>query len=138
MHGLLKPPDSSVAGLSECIDIAHKSELNTQFHEALWALAGSALIAQEGARVACLRFASASGFRTDSVHKGVLRRSFAAASDQHRALKPAIEAREGARAEAIACEHSRATRRDFKEMLARGGATACDVPSLALVIASMR
>lgn len=138
MHGLLKSLDSSVAGPPESIDIARYSELNTRFHKALWSLAGSALIAREGARVARLPFAAPSGFLTDTVREGALRRSFAAAQDQHRALISAIEAREGARAEAIAREHSRAARRNLEDMLAHGGAAVCDVPGLALIVAPIR
>ncbi len=87
------------------------AELNQEFHALLLDLARSPILREMLERVTALPFASASamvlpGF--PAVH-----RSLVIAQDQHRTIVEAIQAREGARAEALAREHARLARRNL-------------------------
>lgn len=89
------------------VDLDAYSELNGQFHAALGAACRSDVIARELERVRSLPFASPSAFVLGGPGAAA---SLVVAQAQHRALVEAIEAREGARAEALAREHARTAR----------------------------
>jgi GntR family transcriptional regulator, vanillate catabolism transcriptional regulator len=90
-------------------------DLNQKFHGMLSELAGSDVIARELDRVVNLPFASPSGFVVLQANSPQARDMLVVAQDQHRQVIDAIEAREGARAEAIMREHSRIAQRNLRE-----------------------
>ena len=108
--------------------------LNARFHEALWALAGSAIVGRELQRVARLPFASPSAFLHGRTENTAFKRSLVAAHTQHHALVDAILAREGARAEAIAREHARIARSNLEYAMRQDRSLMRSVPGLALVV----
>ncbi|MDP2263696.1 MAG: GntR family transcriptional regulator [Hydrogenophaga sp.] len=91
--------------------------LNSRFHVLLYELADSPTITRQLERAASLPFASPSGFVVLQIHSPRARDMLVVAQDQHRQVLDAIEAREGARAEAIMREHSRLARRNLVEVL---------------------
>lgn len=91
--------------------------LNRRFHALLWEMAGSAVLLREIERVVSLPFASPSGFVVVQANSPQSRDMLIVAQDQHRQVLDAIEAREGARAEAIMREHSRLAQRNLREAL---------------------
>lgn len=117
----------------EYIDLDQYSRLNTQFHAALSALAGSAVIQREIERVTRLPFASPSAFLADHHQIDRFRRTLPPAQEQHRALIEAIVAREGARAESIAREHARAARRNVEYLFRGDPVRRAALPSMALI-----
>jgi GntR family transcriptional regulator of vanillate catabolism len=109
------------------VDFECYSELNTVFHDQLAGLCASAIIRRELERVKSLPFASPSAFVLDRPDERMSQTSLIVAQDQHRALVEAIEAREGARAEAIAREHARTARAN---LLATTGSSATNGAAL--------
>ena len=89
--------------------------LNERFHVLLAEMAGSATLTRELERVVRLPFASPSGFVVVQANSPKARDMLVVAQDQHRQVLAAIEAREGARAEAIMREHSRLAQRNLRE-----------------------
>lgn len=114
------------AGMFECIEateallskpvpgvdlIGQYIPLNAKFHAHLIGLAKSPMLRRSLDRVLALPFASPNAF-VFSESKSEDRREILLISDyQHRAIAEAIVSREGARAEAVAREHSRMVRR---------------------------
>lgn len=88
--------------------------LNERFHGLLCEMAASPVIAKELERVVRLPFASPSGFVVAQANSGRARDMLIVAQDQHRQVLEAIEQREGARAQAIMCEHSRLAQRNLR------------------------
>lgn len=88
--------------------------LNERFHALLAEAADSPVIAKELERVVRLPFASASAFVVVQANSGQARDMLVVAQDQHRQVLEAIERREGARAQAIMCEHSRLAQRNLR------------------------
>ncbi len=87
--------------------------LNGQFHALLIEIANSAVLTRQLGRVMALPFASPSAFvMAQSVLPGSLT-TLTIAQDQHRSVLDAIEAREGARAEALMRDHARLARRNL-------------------------
>ena len=112
----------ALAGLWDCIadidtllennnlsddEIEHYLELNASFHQQLVALANSFVVDHVLERIAALPFASANAFVMAQTQLAHSWRVFFIAQEQHRGIVEAIENREGARAEALAREHSR-------------------------------
>ena len=89
-------------------------QLNERFHALLWEMADSPVISKELERVVRLPFASPSGFVVAQANSGRARDMLIVAQDQHRQVLEAIEQREGARAQAIMCEHSRLAQRNLR------------------------
>ena len=116
------------------VGFADYAALNARFHELLWALAGSAIVARELHRVARLPFASPSAFLHGRTGNAAFVRSLVTAHAQHHALIDAIVAREGARAEAIAREHARIARRNLEYAMRQDRDLMRSVPGLALVV----
>jgi GntR family transcriptional regulator of vanillate catabolism len=91
--------------------------LNGRFHEMLWALSDSPVVVRQIERVSALPFASHNGFVMAQSAAGEARTILAVAQDQHRCVVDAIEAREGARAEALMREHARLASRNLRTVL---------------------
>jgi GntR family transcriptional regulator of vanillate catabolism len=90
---------------------------NARFHALLAEMAGSHVLSKQLDRVIHLPFASPSGFVVVQANSPAARDMLVIAQDQHRQVLDAIEAREGARAEALMREHSRIARRNLHEAL---------------------
>jgi GntR family transcriptional regulator, vanillate catabolism transcriptional regulator len=96
-------------------------ELNEAFHAQLVVLAKSEIVARELARVTALPFASPASLLGSHVRSSQ-REILLVAQHQHRAIVEALEARQGARAEEVAREHARISRRSLDLALERGEA----------------
>jgi GntR family transcriptional regulator of vanillate catabolism len=89
-------------------------DLNERFHALVIELADSPVLARQISRAARLPFASASAFVMVQAQLPEARAMFTVAQDQHRCIARAIEAREGARAEALMREHARLAHRNLE------------------------
>ncbi|HWP18418.1 MAG TPA: GntR family transcriptional regulator [Burkholderiaceae bacterium] len=94
-------------------------QLNGRFHDLLAEMADSPVVERQLARAKTLPFASPNGFVFASSLSPRARDSLVVAQSQHRAVIDAIEAREGARAEALMREHARIAHRNLTEALLR-------------------
>ncbi len=92
-------------------------ELNEEFHAELLRLAKSEIVAREVARVTAFPFASPSSLLASHVRLDQ-REVLLVAQHQHRAVIDAIEAGHGTRAEEIAREHARISKRSLDLALA--------------------
>jgi GntR family transcriptional regulator, vanillate catabolism transcriptional regulator len=92
-------------------------ELNRKFHEIFLQAAGSPVLERELDRIAALPFASPSAFVLAQAELPESREILVIAQDHHRGLVEAFEAREGARAEALAREHARVARHNLEIVL---------------------
>ena len=88
-------------------------ELNERFHAALVAMAGSPPLAKQLARSYALPFAAPSGFVMAQALLPEARAILVFAQEHHHSVLDSIEAREGARAEALMREHARLARRNL-------------------------
>jgi len=105
-------------------------EINTVFHRELWCLAKSPTLFRELEHVCKLPFAA-----PEALVFGLADREQSTAyvaAEQHRAIVEAIENREGARAEALAREHSRISRRNL-EFAFRSKEITSRLPGAALI-----
>jgi GntR family transcriptional regulator of vanillate catabolism len=94
-------------------------ELNEEFHAQLVVLAKSELVARELAHVSALPFASPAALLESHV-RSAQREILLVAQHQHRAIVEAIGSKHGARAEEVAREHARISRRSLDLALERG------------------
>lgn len=138
--GMLEEIGDTVQQLDLCfgdrvddVDFDRYAALNQIFHHQLAALCGSEMIRREVERASALPFASPSAFLPDKANIGAFRRSLRGAQEQHKAIVAAIVAREGARAEAIAREHSRTARTNLEYMIREAPELIAQVPGLALI-----
>jgi GntR family transcriptional regulator of vanillate catabolism len=106
-------------------------DLNGRFHAGLIEMANSDVVAREIARVTSLPFASPSAFVMAQSAAQDAWDILVIAQDQHHAVLDAIEAREGARAEALMREHARVALRNLRRVLDERGVPAG--PTLALI-----
>jgi GntR family transcriptional regulator of vanillate catabolism len=111
---------------AEMDEVVHRSdkssfwryvELNEQFHALFLAAARSPVLERALERIVSLPFASPSAFVLAQAELPESREILIIAQDHHRALVDAFEAREGARAEALAREHARVARRNLEVVL---------------------
>lgn len=105
-------------------------EMNRSFHRELWRLAKSPSLFRELEHVCKIPFAA-----PEALVFGLADREPSTAyvaAEQHRALVEAIENREGARAEALAREHSRISRRNL-EFAFRSKEISNRLPGVALI-----
>jgi len=102
---LLRTPASGVDTLAAYI------EWNSRFHAHLTRMAKSDILRRSLDRALTLPFASPSAFVLAEARSEEHREILLISNSQHRAIAEAIESREGARAEAVAREHSRMFRR---------------------------
>jgi GntR family transcriptional regulator of vanillate catabolism len=107
-------------------------KLNEEFHSRIVELAGSQVLARQIERSLRLPFASASAFVMVQAALPEAPAMFTIAQDQHRCLVQAIEAREGARAEALMREHARLAQRNL-ELALRNQRTRHLVPGAGLI-----
>lgn len=114
-------------------DFDRYSELNAAFHDILSGLCGSEIVEAELRRVKSLPFASPSAFVLGQADGDAAHRAMIIGQTQHKALVEAIEAREGARAEAIAREHARIARENLNAYRAEGDSGEL-LPGLALIV----
>lgn len=126
--------DAAVADASH-VDFDSYVHLNARFHALLARMPGSALIEREVERICRLPLASPNAFlRGQEVIPDFIA-SLTRAQGQHRAILEAIEAREGARAEALAREHARLARQNFNFIKDADPRLANRIPGLSLVTA---
>jgi GntR family transcriptional regulator of vanillate catabolism len=129
-----------VAGLDELLsrstvtakNFTEYVKLNEDFHAQVIELAGSQVLARQIERAVRLPFASASAFVMVQVALPEAPAMFTVAQDQHRCVTQAIEAREGARAEALMREHARLAHRNL-ELALRNQRTRRLVPGAGLI-----
>ncbi|MCC6946503.1 MAG: GntR family transcriptional regulator [Bradyrhizobiaceae bacterium] len=105
---------------------------NELFHACVIELAGSSVLARQIERAVSLPFASASAFVMVQAALPEAQDMFTIAQDHHRCVLQAIEAREGARAEALMREHARLARRNL-ELALRNQRTRDLVPGSGLI-----
>lgn len=133
-HAVLDGIDAALTPVTDGdIDFDAYVALNARFHDLLSRLSGSDVIAREVQRSCRLPLASPSAFLDGQEKVDEFRRSLDGAQAQHRAIIEAIEAREGARAEALAREHARLARHNLKYALTGGRRLVEQIPGLALV-----
>lgn len=116
-----------LAGLEEAVEqqlaggnrFAAYVELNARFHRMLVELARSPAVERQIERAAALPFASPSAFVMVQAELPQARAVLTVAQDHHRTVVDAIEAREGARAEAIMREHARLASRNLRFAIRR-------------------
>ncbi|MEW5421569.1 GntR family transcriptional regulator [Amorphus sp. 3PC139-8] len=133
MRKILAQLDTCFGRDLDDVDFERYSAFNSAYHEALWRLPGSHTMMRELAKVTRLPFASPSAFLPSRRQPGLFRQSLREAQSQHRAIVEAIEAREGARAEALAREHARSARNNLALLFDEGGDLALGNPALALM-----
>lgn len=95
-------------------DFSAYVELNGRFHGLMLEAAASPALARQMERAVALPFASPSGLVRAQAVLPASRVLLAVAQEQHRCLVEAIQAREGARAEALAREHARLAIRNLR------------------------
>lgn len=132
MNALIGELDAVVASPPEALDFQAYVELNAEFHDLLKVMAGSEIVAREIDRVMQLPFAGPSAFLNAQADILEFRASLVIGQAQHRAIANAIAMREGARAEALAREHSRLARQNLDFLMDNGGLRA-RVPGLSLI-----
>ena len=126
--------DGCFTGIAKIVDFDDYAELNALFHDQLAQLCQSNILHRELERAKSLPFASPSAFLPDKLDIETFSRSLFIAQEQHRELLNAIEAREGARAEAIAREHARIALSNLRFVLSERGDLLDQFPSLAIVV----
>ena len=89
-------------------------DLNQRFHALFLEAAVSPVLEREFDRIVSLPFASPSAFVLAQAELPESREILIVAQHHHRGLIEAIDAREGARAEALAREHARVARRNLE------------------------
>lgn len=133
LHDLLARLDVVVAAAQHQREaFADYIDLNSRFHRAIVALADSRLIERQLERVMTLPFASPSALVQAQLEAPEALEILRVAQDHHRCVVEAIEAREGARAEALMKEHSRLAQRNLAVALRSQGALK-RVPGSALI-----
>ena len=93
--------------------------LNEQFHAELVVLARSEVLARHISRVTMVPFASPTALLASYSQLPEWRETLIIAQHQHHALVDAIAAGHGARAEEVAREHARLSRRNLEQLLQR-------------------
>ncbi len=132
MNEVLNELDRAVA--PEHLNFAEYVRLNAEFHDLLARLAGSSIVAREVERAYRLPAASPTAFLQGQELIPDFRATLRRAQLQHRSIFGAIEAREGARAEALTREHARLARSNLKYVIQETPGLAEQVPGLALVM----
>jgi GntR family transcriptional regulator, vanillate catabolism transcriptional regulator len=105
-------------GSSDVDTFARYMDLNEAFHGEIVTLARSPLLRKTLDRVIAVPFTAPSAVVLANVRIPNAAQHFAIGQEHHRAIVDAIEHRQGARAEAVACEHSRLSRRNLEMVLA--------------------
>ncbi len=92
-------------------------EQNSRFHALLVEMSGSDVLARQLERATTLPFASPSAFVLVRTTGPRARDVLVIAQQQHRAVIEAIRHREGARADALMCEHARIAHQNLRDAL---------------------
>ena len=125
--------DALVARLTLTVDdLTEYIALNATFHQQLVDLADNPTLTRQIERASALPFASPSGFVMVQAVLPESRMILNVAQEQHRNVVEAIEQREGARANAIMCEHPRLAMRNLQVAM-RNQAAFEMVPGAALI-----
>ncbi len=135
IHNVLDALDAVVNMTEGTVDFDSYADLNATFHAQLAALCGSDLIRAEVERANRMPFASPVAFLHAQQDVPGFRISLFGAQQQHAAIIAAIEAREGARAEAIAREHARLARTNLEYVMYHDRSLIDRIPGLAMVTA---
>lgn len=99
--------DQVVDNLSDAVDQDDYVRLNDRFHMLLIEASGSQMVARSLEKIKSLPFASANAFvKSLSLNKPAVQRVLLVAQEQHREIVKAIKYGKGARAQALALEHS--------------------------------
>jgi GntR family transcriptional regulator of vanillate catabolism len=106
-------------------------EMNRKFHHELWRLAKSPLLYRELEHACKIPFAAPESLVFSLADRE--QSTAYVAAEQHRAMVEAIENREGARAEALAREHSRISRRNLESVF-ESTETSRRLPGAALIV----
>ncbi len=132
---ILADIDRVVADVAS-IDLDRYARLNAELHELLAQMSGSNLICRELDRINRLPMAAPSAFLGAQESVPNFFASLSRAQDQHHAILDAIEAREGARAEALLREHARLARHNLNFLKDADPRVATRVPGMSLVTAN--
>ncbi|HEX5432093.1 MAG TPA: FCD domain-containing protein, partial [Bryobacteraceae bacterium] len=111
---------------------ARYMDLNEAFHSTIVDLAKSPILKQTIERVTSLPFAAPSAvvFANSKLPNAAAR--FAIGEEHHHAIVEAIEHRQGTRAESVAHEHARLSRRNLEMILAQPSILSC-LPGASLI-----
>jgi GntR family transcriptional regulator, vanillate catabolism transcriptional regulator len=120
--GAIAPLRQTLAALDQLVarlnltvdDLSEYIALNATFHSQLVDLADNPTLTRQIERVCALPFASPSGFVMVQAVLPESRMILNVAQEQHRSVVEAIEQREGARANAVMCEHPRLAMRNLQ------------------------
>ena len=134
-RSVLSAIDAIVAGVKS-VDLDRYARLNAEFHALLARMAGSAIVLREIDRINRLPMAGPSAFLSVQEHVPDFFASLTRAQEQHHAILDAIEAREGARAEALMREHARLARSNLNFLREADPRVATRVPGMSLVSAN--
>ena len=107
-------------------------ELNEKFHASIAKLAGSSMLRRTLDHVFALPFAAPSALVFARAKLPHARELFIVGQEHHHALVESIEQRQGARAESIAREHARLSRRNLESVLTNEEILSC-VPGSTLL-----
>ncbi len=110
MREIIARIDAVLASRGDTVDFEAYVEQNQRFHALVMELSNSAVIREQYERVLALPFAGPSAFAVAQSVNPMSLDVLVVAQYQHRAIADAIEAREGARAEAVMREHARLAR----------------------------
>lgn len=133
MRACLADLDEAVNASASDFDIDHFVQHNDRFHDLLVVAVNSSMVKRSLERVKNLPFGAPNAFiRSARSELPEVRRILIVAQDQHRSIVDAIENRQGARAQALAIEHSfQATK--YLRLALSASNTAEPVPALRLV-----
>jgi GntR family transcriptional regulator, vanillate catabolism transcriptional regulator len=131
MDGMIRPPGDP-DGIVDIDAFARYLDLNEEFHSEIVQLAKSPMLRRSLAQVNSVPFASPSALLYVKSKLPRAYEGFAISHDQHRTIVEAIERRQGTRAEAIAREHSLATRHNI-EMALSDTSILSGVPGASLI-----
>lgn len=127
--------DRVVARLQEDPDLTGYVRLNDQFHELLVDASQSLMVKRSLERLMALPFAAPNAFvSVSNADTQEVRNILIVAQDQHRSILDAMERREGARAEALAIEHSRSAWKYLERVFEADSADRAKLPGMNLVV----
>lgn len=107
MYSCVIQLDDVVDNLSDNVDQDDYVRLNDRFHELLVEASGSQMVERSLEKIKSLPFAAANAFvKSLSLDKPSVQRVLLVAQEQHRAIVDCIKLGKGARAQALALEHS--------------------------------
>lgn len=133
LHQCVDMLDNVVDGLARDPDLTEYVRLNDRFHELLLETSQSAMVRRSLTRLAALPFATPNAFVSVSTAASpAVMKILVVAQDQHRGIAEAVARREGARAQALAIEHSRSAWKYLHRVFAEGG-DASRFPGLNLI-----